>query len=90
LQLKAHNSAISMLALFPVSANRWVACDCIKRDRLIRDWHEAVLKFSDSLGRLRKCRASKFADQHKATEVARLNCENARMMLDLHRAEHGC
>jgi hypothetical protein len=59
--------------------------DCIKRDRLIHDWHEAVLKFSDSLSRLRKCAASRFADQHKATEIARLHCENARMMLDVHR-----
>jgi hypothetical protein len=28
--------------------------DCIKRDRLIRDWHEAVERFSDSLEQVKK------------------------------------
>jgi hypothetical protein len=64
--------------------------DCIQRDRLISDWHEAVQGFSDSLGRLRKVAESGFAEQYKATELARLHCENARMIVELHRTEHGC
>jgi hypothetical protein len=45
--------------------------ECIQRDQLIDEWHEAVDRFSDYLRKLRKGIANKFAEQYKATEIAR-------------------
>ena len=66
--------------------------DCVQRDQLIGEWHEAILKLANQLSQLSKCSgdAAKFAKQHNATEHARLHAENARMMLELHRKDHGC
>ena len=65
---------------------------CEHREQLITEWHEAVVRFSHAVKRLRQCDgdARRFADEHHATEQARLHAENARMMLNLHRDEHGC
>jgi hypothetical protein len=66
---------------------------CPHREKLIDEYHHAVDTFSKSIKLLRKCNGDgyqKFADQHRVTEQARLHAENARMMLDLHRVEHGC
>lgn len=65
---------------------------CKQRELLTIEWHEAVAKFSDAVIRLRKCNGdgTRFATQHRATDLARLHSENARMMLEHHRTEHGC
>jgi hypothetical protein len=34
--------------------------------------------------------SDEFAEQYKATELARLHTEEIRLMLLLHRSEHGC
>jgi hypothetical protein len=65
--------------------------NCPDRDHLVRKWHEAVEGFSISVSQLKASIGNDhFADQHQATEQARLNAENIRTMLELHRAEHGC
>jgi hypothetical protein len=66
--------------------------DCPDRNRLIKQWHQAVQDFSKSVSRLRVCHrdARKFADQNQATEIARLRVDDAHMKLELHRTEHGC
>ena len=61
--------------------------DCLQRDRLIAEWHEAVNEFSEDLAMLRACRDDRrFSEHYKASELARLHAENARMMLEIHRA----
>ena len=66
--------------------------DCPERNRLVKDWHQAVQDFSKSVSRLRVCHRDErnFADQYQATELARLRVEDAYMKLERHRAEHGC
>jgi hypothetical protein len=66
--------------------------DCPDRNRLIKQWHKAVQDFSKSVSRLRVCHrdAGKFADQYQATEIARVQAEDAHVKLELHRTEHGC
>jgi hypothetical protein len=66
--------------------------DCPERNRLIKDWHQAVQDFSKSVSRLTVCHRDEqnFADQYQATELARLRVEDAHTILELHRAEHGC
>ena len=65
---------------------------CEHRNRLLGEWQESLANFSDAVKRLRECSGdgSKFAEQYRSTEQARLHAENARMMVEHHRAEHGC
>jgi hypothetical protein len=69
-----------------------VVTTCKQRNQLLKEWNQAVLNFSKSVSRLNACHGDgrKFRDQHRATELARLDAENARMILELHRTEHGC
>jgi hypothetical protein len=50
--------------------------------------------FSASVSRLKECNGhtdeNAFAVAQRATEHARLHSENARLMLEMHRAEQGC
>jgi hypothetical protein len=66
--------------------------DCPDRNRLIKEWHQAVQDFSKAVSRLRVSHrdAGRFADQYQATELARLRAEDAHMKLQLHRADHEC
>jgi hypothetical protein len=65
--------------------------DCPERNHLIKEWHEAVATFSNSVSQLKASIGNDhFEDQHQVTELARLHAENVRTMLELHRAEHGC
>ena len=65
---------------------------CNRREHLITEWLAAVAKFSAAVKRLRQCDrdARRFADEHHATEQARLHADDARARLALHREEHGC
>ena len=65
---------------------------CDDRKRLLAEYQDALRKFSAAVGRLQECDrdARRFADEHLATEMARLHAENTRTMLNLHRDEHGC
>ena len=65
---------------------------CEDRERLVTEYRDALGKFSAAVKRLRQCDrdAHRFADEHQATEIARLHAENARAMLELHRSQHGC
>jgi hypothetical protein len=65
---------------------------CPDRERLTSEYHDAVVKFSATVSHLKECNGNGngFADAHRTTELARLHTENARIMLELHRAEHDC
>jgi hypothetical protein len=65
---------------------------CQHRENLIVEYHESVEKFSHAVKRLRKCDRNRprFEQEQRATELARQHAENARTMLQFHRAEHGC
>jgi hypothetical protein len=65
---------------------------CPDRERLIIQYNDAVIMFSASVGRLKGCNGDGkgFAEAQRATELARLHAENARLMLEMHRAEHNC
>jgi hypothetical protein len=66
---------------------------CSERERLIVEYHQAVEMFSRNVKLLRECNGDgyhKFQERHRATEIARLHAENARLMVDFHRTEHGC
>jgi hypothetical protein len=66
--------------------------DCAQRDRLIKQWHDAILAFAHCVSQLgvRKGSGDGFSKQYQETELARLHAEDARMMLELHRTEHDC
>jgi hypothetical protein len=65
---------------------------CPDRERFTIKYHDAVVIFSASVHRLRECNGdgNGFAAAQRQTELARLNAENARMTLEIHRAEHNC
>ena len=66
--------------------------DCEHKNQLIIEWREALKAFSASVRRLQQYDgdATKFAVEQRATELARVHAENARTMVEHHRAEHGC
>ena len=67
---------------------------CDNRDRLLTEYRDAVVMFSASVSRLKECHGhgdgNGFAAAQRAPEHARLHAENARLMLEMHRSEHGC
>jgi hypothetical protein len=65
---------------------------CVDRNRLVKEWNEAVLNFSKAVSLLKACNGDgkNFAKHYHATEEARLQAENTHLMLEIHRAEHGC
>ncbi len=65
---------------------------CPARERLIVQYHDAVVMFSASISRLKACNGDGkgFAQAHRETKLARLHTENARLMLEMHRSEHDC
>ena len=66
---------------------------CPHRERLCIKYDDAVVLFSASVTLLRQCHgdsSDEFAEQFKATELARLDAEDVRLRLELHRNEHGC
>jgi hypothetical protein len=69
-----------------------VAALCEERERLIIQWHDAILAFGNCVGGLaaRNNSGNGFAAHYEKTERARLHAENARTILELHRSEHGC
>ena len=63
--------------------------ECKHRDALFDAWREAIDSLENSVSRL----ASSDGDLdalHRQSEDARLHAENVRMLLKLHRSEHGC
>jgi hypothetical protein len=66
--------------------------ECVHRNQLVKLWDEAVLGFSQAVSRLKACHKNdrSFAEQYKLTELARQRADNARTLVELHRAEHGC
>jgi hypothetical protein len=82
-------------ALFCFDAERGftvVATVCAERERLVSQWHDAILDFANCVGGLaaRNNNGNGFAAHYDKTERARQHTENARSMLELHRTEHGC
>jgi hypothetical protein len=65
---------------------------CEHRERLAIQYNDAVVKFAASVNRLKECNGNGngFAEVQRATELARLQAENARLMLEMHCAEHNC
>ena len=65
---------------------------CPHRERLTIEYYDAVVLFSASVTTLKECDGNRhrFVEAHQASERARLHVENARMMLGIHRDEHGC
>jgi hypothetical protein len=65
---------------------------CPHRQQLILEWRGSILKFADEVKRLAEYTKSvnSFVDQFQATDLARQNVENARAILQTHRAEHDC
>jgi hypothetical protein len=66
--------------------------DCVHRNQLLKLWNEAVLGFSQAVSRLKACHKNDraFAEQYQLTKLARQHADNARIMVELHRTEHGC
>jgi hypothetical protein len=67
--------------------------DCTQRDQLVREWNETVLKLSKAVSRLKACNGdnrNRFAKQFEETELTRQDAENARIILGIHRSDHGC
>ena len=65
---------------------------CEHRERLTIQYNDAVVTFAASVSCLKECNGNGngFAKAQRATETARLHAENARLMLEIHRAEHNC
>lgn len=65
--------------------------DCPRRERLLREWNEAVASLSECVASLAAITGDKgFAEQYQATELARLHAEKTRTMIELHRDDHRC
>jgi hypothetical protein len=62
--------------------------DCDEREQLVEKWNEAVKVFARFLDVL-ACGDGDFNQRYRDTELARLNAENARVMLEQHRSKHG-
>jgi hypothetical protein len=69
-----------------------VNAGCVHRHQLIKLWDEAILGFSQAVSLLKACHNNDraFAEQYQLTELARQHADNARIMVELHRTEHGC
>ena len=65
--------------------------DCPDRNRIIVEWRESVVKFADQVKRLAACTGNRdgFVEQFHITDLARLECDQARLVLEQHRADHG-
>ena len=65
---------------------------CTRRDEIIVEWRESVVKFADQVKRLAECAGDRegFLDQFHLTDQARQHCEDIHTALRLHRTEHGC
>jgi hypothetical protein len=65
---------------------------CEHRERLTIQYNDAVVTFAAAVNHLKECNGSGngFAEAQRAAELARLHAENARLMLEMHRAEHNC
>jgi len=67
--------------------------NCTTRNELLRQWSDATQRFSDSIGYMRANVGDmngQFNKHMRLAEAARLKAENARLMLEIHRSEHGC
>ena len=66
--------------------------DCPDRNRIIIEWRESVVKFADHVKRLVECTGNRddFVEQLNLTELARVQCDHARLVLEHHRIDHGC
>jgi hypothetical protein len=66
---------------------------CPQRNELLAEWHEATARFSDAVTEMHKAAGQgqeSFIRLMHIAEEARLKAENARLLLEMHRSEHGC
>ena len=63
--------------------------ECKERDALFEAWREAIDSLENSVGQLASSDGD-YEPRHRQSEDARLHAENVRMLLKLHRSEHGC
>jgi hypothetical protein len=66
--------------------------ECPDRNRIIAEGRESAVKFADQVKRLAECTGKQggFVEQFRVTELARLQCDDARLVLEHHRSDHGC
>ena len=62
---------------------------CKERDALFEAWREAIDALGDSVSQLASSDGD-YEARYRQSEDARLHAENVRMLLKLHRSEHGC
>jgi hypothetical protein len=65
---------------------------CSERDRIIIEWRESVLNFSDHVKRLAECTGKQdgFMDQFYKTDLTRQQSDETRRRLENHHDECGC
>jgi hypothetical protein len=63
--------------------------DCDERQQLVEKWNGAVKVYAHFLDVLASGDGD-FNQRYRDTELARLDAENARLMLEQHRKNHGC
>ncbi len=63
---------------------------CAQRDRLMASYRDSVREFVESVERLKAAERGDFVRGYSDSEIARCNCEQARVALEEHVAEHCC
>jgi hypothetical protein len=66
---------------------------CAARNELMRNWAETTRDFASAVDGMRSRLngdGGEFRKMMNLAEEARLKTENARLQLEIHRAEHGC
>ena len=67
---------------------------CAEKDRLIQEWRQATKGLSTCIEKMIEARNARDEEAYNLAsqdcEIAKLAVENARTMLEIHRAEHGC
>ena len=62
---------------------------CKERDALFEAWREAIDSLGNSVSQLASSEGD-YEARHRQSEDARSHVENVRVLLKLHRSDHGC
>jgi hypothetical protein len=76
-------------------STRWSCCGLDLRPNLTAAWSDATTQFSSAVKEMTRAHISTMSEAdyivlRGKAETARLASENARLLLELHRNEHGC
>jgi hypothetical protein len=63
---------------------------CAERERLLHDYHAAVMTYAEVVRQLKKSGRNEFPWRFERADAARENCDHLREKIEEHRATHRC